>query len=103
MIIHATEEQDSLALNALASDPELLGDFILESREYLSAIEMQLLTLEQDPANAEAIHSIFRGFHTIKGLAGFQELAAIQAVAHEVETVLDLARNAQLSVTPRPS
>ena len=100
MITHATEERDSLALNVLASDPELLGDFILESREYLSAIELQLLTLEQDPANAEAIHAIFRGFHTIKGLAGFLELGAIQALAHEVETVLDLARNAQLRITP---
>ena len=60
--------------NALASDPELLGDFILESTEHLTTIEPQLLTLEQDPANAEAIHAIFRGFHTIKGLAGFLEL-----------------------------
>ncbi len=100
MNTNGIDEQASLALNSLAADPELLGDFILESREYLSAIELQLLTLEQDPANAEAIHSIFRGFHTIKGLAGFLELAAIQAVAHEVETILDLARNAQLNITP---
>jgi two-component system, chemotaxis family, sensor kinase CheA len=93
-------EQAVSVLNALASDPELPGDFILESREYLSSIEMQLLTIEQDPSHGEAIHSIFRGFHTIKGLAGFLEIGPVQQVAHEVETVLDLARNGALSLTP---
>jgi two-component system, chemotaxis family, sensor kinase CheA len=90
----------SAAANPLASDPELLNDFIVESREHLTSIELQLLTLDQDPANAEAIHSIFRGFHTIKGMAGFLDLDAIRNLAHEVETVLDLARNARLAITP---
>jgi two-component system chemotaxis sensor kinase CheA len=88
------------ASNPLASDPELLNDFILESREHLTSIELQLLTLDQDAANAEAIHSIFRGFHTIKGMAGFLDLDAIRNLAHEVETVLDLARNSRLVITP---
>lgn len=85
--------------NPLASDPELLNDFILEAREHLTTIELQLLTLDQDPANAEAIHAVFRGFHTIKGMAGFLDLDAVQDVSHEVETILDLARNAQLGIT----
>jgi two-component system chemotaxis sensor kinase CheA len=87
------------SVNPLASDPELIGDFILESREHLTAIELQLLTLDQDPANSEAIHAIFRGFHTIKGMAGFLDLDAVRDLAHEVETVLDLARNAKLTIT----
>jgi two-component system, chemotaxis family, sensor kinase CheA len=86
--------------NPLASDPELIGDFIVESREHLTSIELQLLTLDQDPANAEAIHAIFRGFHTIKGMAGFLDLDAVRDLAHEVETVLDLARNSKLAITP---
>ncbi len=86
--------------NPLASDPELIGDFIVESREHLTSIELQLLTLDQDPANAEAIHAIFRGFHTIKGMAGFLDLNAVRDLAHEVETVLDLARNSKLAITP---
>ncbi|HLK19424.1 MAG TPA: chemotaxis protein CheA [Bryobacteraceae bacterium] len=90
---------DENAANPLAADPELLGDFILESREHLTSIELQLLTLDQDPGNAEAIHAIFRGFHTIKGMAGFLDQDAIRDVAHEVETVLDLARNGQLTIT----
>jgi len=89
-----------LATNPLANDPELIGDFILESREHLTAIELQLLTLDQDPANAEAIHAIFRGFHTIKGMAGFLDLDAVRDLAHEVETVLDLARNGKLAIRP---
>jgi len=87
------------AANPLANDPELIGDFILESREHLTAIELQLLTLDQDPANREAIHAIFRGFHTIKGMAGFLDLNAVRDLAHEVETVLDLARNGKLGIT----
>jgi two-component system chemotaxis sensor kinase CheA len=88
------------AAPSLGQDPELLGDFVVEAREHLSAIESQSLVLEQDCGNAEAIHAVFRGFHTIKGLAGFLELAGIQEVAHEVETLLDRARNGELTISP---
>jgi two-component system chemotaxis sensor kinase CheA len=94
-----TETPVAPSANPLANDPELMNDFILESREHLTAIELQLLTLDQDPANREAIHAIFRGFHTIKGMAGFLDLDAVRDLAHEVETVLDLARNSKLAIT----
>jgi two-component system chemotaxis sensor kinase CheA len=94
-----TAQPAALSTNPLASDPELLNDFIVESKEHLTSIELQLLTLDQDPANAEAIHAIFRGFHTIKGMAGFLDLDAVRQVAHEVETILDLARNGALQIT----
>jgi len=97
-----TEVSDGApAGNPLASDPELLTDFIVESREHLTSIELQLLALDQDPANQEAIHAVFRGFHTIKGMAGFLDLNAVRDVAHEVETILDMARNSQLAITPQ--
>jgi two-component system chemotaxis sensor kinase CheA len=85
--------------NPLAQDPELVSDFIMESREHLSSIESQMLALEQNPSDTDVIHAVFRSFHTIKGLAGFLEFAAIQKVAHEVETLLDLARNGKLTIT----
>jgi two-component system, chemotaxis family, sensor kinase CheA len=91
----------AMEFNELASDPELLGDFILESREHLTAVELHLLALDQDPGNAEALPAIFRSFHTIKGLAGFLGLSPVQELAHEVETVLDLARNGQIALTAR--
>ncbi len=84
----------------LVQDTDLLNDVAMEAGEHLISIESQLLKLEQDPGNAEAVHSTFRSFHTIKGLAGFMELTAIQEVAHEVESILDLARNKKLKMTP---
>ncbi|MGE5568000.1 MAG: chemotaxis protein CheA [Rhodospirillales bacterium] len=96
----ALENPPSAPAASLTQDTDLLNDVVMESAEHLISIESQLLTLEQDPANAEAIHSAFRSFHTIKGLAGFMELNAIQAVAHEVENILDLARNKKLKITP---
>jgi len=85
--------------NSLAQDPELVRDFIVEGREHLTSIESLMLVLDKNPGDLEAIHSVFRGFHTIKGLAGFLEFAAIQEVAHEVETLLDLVRNEKLPIT----
>jgi len=83
-----------------AQDPELLADFVLESREHLVTVEAQMLTLERDPHDSEALNAAFRGFHTIKGLAGFLELWEVQKLSHEVEAILDRARNSQLTVTP---
>jgi two-component system chemotaxis sensor kinase CheA len=82
-----------------AEDPELVADFLMEASEHLALIESQMLELEQDPGAMEVLHSVFRTFHTIKGLAGFLEFYSIQAVAHEVETLLDLARNEKIIVT----
>lgn len=93
-------ERAAPAETSLAQDPELLSDFLLESREHLAAIESQVLTLERDPHASEALHAVFRGFHTIKGLAGFLELWEVQKLSHEVETILDRARNLQLELTP---
>jgi len=86
--------------DSLAQDPELISDFVMEAREHLVSLEGQVLTIERDPANSEALNSVFRSFHTVKGLAGFLELWEIQKLAHEVETVLDQARNFQLTITP---
>ncbi len=87
------------ASNAFSEDTELVSDFVMEAREHLALIEGQMLELEQDPGAMETLHSVFRTFHSIKGLAGFLEFHMIQEVAHEVETLLDLARNEKITVT----
>jgi two-component system, chemotaxis family, sensor kinase CheA len=84
---------------APAEDPELLSDFVLEAREHLAGIEAQALTLERTPTDGEALNSAFRAFHTIKGLAGFLALPEVQEMAHQVEAVLDRARNGDLTIT----
>lgn len=76
----------------LEGDKGLLADFIQEATEHLDNADLQLLTLETDPSNADAINAVFRAFHTIKGVAGFLALDEIQALAHEAENLLDQAR-----------
>jgi two-component system chemotaxis sensor kinase CheA len=81
-------------------DPELATNFLMEAQEHLESIETQLVFLEQNPEDLEAINAIFRPFHTIKGVAGFLNLAQIQEAGHEVESLLDAVRNGNLPVTP---
>jgi two-component system chemotaxis sensor kinase CheA len=88
------------AASNIADDPELIADFIMESREHLRAIEQNVLAVEQDRSLMDPIHAMFRAFHTIKGIAGFLEFQSIRDVSHETETLLDLARNGKLALTP---
>lgn len=89
-------EEDEVAFD---DDPEMLGGFVTESQEHLAAIEEQILALERDPSQLPAVHAVFRAFHTIKGLAGFLGLKGVQGVAHEVETLLDHARNSRVQIS----
>ena len=73
-------------------DPEFLNDFILDAKEHIEKIEMNVLLLETEPENKEVIHSLFREFHTIKGSAGFVDQYLIQKIAHNTETILDRCR-----------
>ena len=95
----AAREEPVLVLN-LEQDGELLGEFINESQEHLQNIEQGVLALEENPSDADTLNSIFRAFHTFKGCSGFLNLTAIQTLAHELESVLDLARQQKLAVTP---
>ena len=80
----------------LEENQELLGEFYGEAVEHLQHIEAALLALEQQPDDPEALNAIFRSFHTIKGNAGFLGLGPMQSLAHEVESLLDLARTGRL-------
>ncbi len=82
-------------------DISFYTDFINESREHLYVVEAKLLTLEAEPTSEEPLHAVFRSYHTIKGLAGFLELGDMQTFAHAVETLMDKARNREISVTPQ--
>ena len=83
----------------LSEDEDMIREFITEAQEHLATIESGMLVLEQGAADAETLNAVFRGFHTIKGLAGFLEFTAIQSLTHEVETLLDLARKGQLAMS----
>ena len=99
---NATEPQtQNTDTDSLGDDPELISDFVIEAREHLLSIETKLLALEKDPALADAVHSVFRSFHTIKGLTGFLGLKPIHEVAHETETILDHAREKRIPIDAR--
>ncbi|HYD84527.1 MAG TPA: Hpt domain-containing protein, partial [Opitutus sp.] len=91
----AVSEDVMLSLH-LEENRELLAEFYGEAVDHLSQIEAALLALDQQPDNPEALNSIFRSFHTIKGNAGFLGLVPMHTLAHEVESLLDLARNQKL-------
>jgi two-component system chemotaxis sensor kinase CheA len=81
-------------------DAELLQDFLIESDELLENVQGQLVSLEQSPEDPDALNAIFRGFHTIKGGAGFLQIEALVACCHTAEEVFDVLRNGLRRVTP---
>lgn len=94
------EASDVLLQLHLDENRELLVEFHVETLDHLQLIEAALLTLDQHVDDPEALNSIFRSFHTIKGNAGFLGLIPMQMLAHEVESLLDLARNQKLRLHP---
>ena len=75
------------------SDRALLGEFVTESRDLVENAESALLKLETDPENTEAINTVFRSFHTIKGTSAFLGLDHISELAHRAESFLTPIRD----------
>jgi two-component system, chemotaxis family, sensor kinase CheA len=96
------KEEDSQPADAKTQiqDIALVKDFIAEGLEYIDEIEINILNLEQDPGNKDTINAIFRPFHSIKGVSSFLNLEEIRNLAHNLENLLDKARNTELHVTP---
>ena len=80
-------------------DLEILQDYLVESKELLQKAQEETLRLEAEPGNDEALASIFRAFHTIKGGAGFLEADHLVEWAHDLEELLDKLRSHSLPVT----
>jgi len=80
------------------ADDEILQDFIVESGEILELLSEQLVDLEQNPDDKDLLNAIFRGFHTVKGGAGFLQLDALVQCCHIAENVFDILRNGKRSV-----
>lgn len=79
---------------------ELLQDFLLEAGELLSQVDNQLVELEKQPDDRGRLNDIFRGFHTIKGGAGFLNAEHLVALCHRTENLFDKLRNGELTLTP---
>lgn len=81
-------------------DEDILQDFLIEAGEILELLSEQLVELENNPEDRDLLNAIFRGFHTVKGGAGFLSLAELVDTCHGAENVFDVLRNGQRSVTP---
>ena len=79
-------------------DLELLNEFCNEGKDLLSQVEQGVLVLEEDPAHRETLNQVFRAFHTFKGGAGFLGLEPIKDLAHNLESLLDAARQNSLVI-----
>jgi two-component system chemotaxis sensor kinase CheA len=84
---------------ALADLQELLGEFLAEAGELLDDVDRGLVELERSPRNAELLNRVFRGFHTIKGGAGFLEAGALVDLCHRTETLFDKLRSGKLALS----
>jgi two-component system chemotaxis sensor kinase CheA len=79
---------------------ELLSEFLTETSESVSELDVELVQLEQNPNDQALLSNIFRLVHTIKGTCGFLGLPRLEAVAHAAENVLGRIRDGSLEVTP---
>ncbi|PWC46598.1 chemotaxis protein CheW [Azospirillum sp. TSA6c] len=79
---------------------DLLSEFLTETNENLSVLDVELVRLEQNPNNPELLSNIFRLVHTIKGTCGFLGLPRLEKVAHASENVLGKFRDGELTINP---
>ena len=87
-------------MSDFAGMEDLLQDFLVEAGDLLSGVDNKLVDLERSPDDRGLLNDIFRGFHTIKGGAGFLNASALVTLCHLTESLFDKLRNGELGVTP---
>jgi two-component system chemotaxis sensor kinase CheA len=80
---------------AVDRDDEILQDFLVEAGEILEQLSEQLVDLEQRPDDLELLNAVFRGFHTVKGGAGFLGITSLVEACHRAEDVFNVLRQGQ--------
>ncbi|MCK6408265.1 chemotaxis protein CheA [Thauera sp.] len=87
-------------MSDFAGMEDLLQDFLVEAGDLLSDVDNKLVELEHSPEDTGLLNDIFRGFHTIKGGAGFLGAAELVTLCHLTESLFDKLRKRELAVTP---
>src|SRR3981189_403277 len=82
------------------SDSDIVQDFLVESYENLDRLDRDLVGLEKNPHDREALAGVFRTIHTIKGTCGFLGFNKLEKVAHVGENLLSRLRDGQLTLNP---
>src|SRR4030066_1303665 len=86
-------------MSHFAGMEELLQDFLTEAGELLSDVDNKLVELEKNPHDKALLNDIFRGFHTIKGGAGFLNATELVTLCHLTENLFDKLRNGEIGIT----
>src|ERR1700694_1356965 len=81
-------------------DGEIVKDFLVESYENLDRLDRDLVGLEKNPRDRDALAGVFRTIHTIKGTCGFLGFNKLEKVAHVGENLLTRLRDGQLTLNP---
>jgi len=92
------EHFDSPPPNPDDEDREIISGFVMESLEGLETVEISLMDMEENPDDPESINTIFRAFHTIKGVSAFLGFMRINKLAHCSENLLDRIRSGDLQI-----
>ena len=79
---------------------DIVKEFLVESYENLDRLDRELVGLEKNPEDRDALGSVFRTIHTIKGTCGFLGFNKLEAVAHVGESLLTRLRDRQLTLNP---
>ena len=86
-------------MSDFAGMEDLLQDFLVEAGDLLSGVDNKLVDLERTPADRGLLNDIFRGFHTIKGGAGFLNATELVTLCHLTENLFDKLRNGELEIS----
>ncbi len=88
----------------MLTDPdmkEIVESFLVETKEILEKLDLDLVTLEKKPKDTELLNEIFRAFHTIKGTSGFLGLERLTLVTHKCEDLLNKLRKGELELNSK--
>ncbi len=85
-------------MSDFAGMEDLLQDFLIEAGDLLSGVDNKLVDLEKNPEDLGLLNEIFRGFHTIKGGAGFLNATELVTLCHLTENLFDKLRNGELGL-----
>lgn len=86
---------------SLLNDPdmqEIFESFLVETKEILEQLDLDLVELENSPDDSDLLNKIFRSFHTIKGTAGFLGLVKLQKITHNGEDILNKLRKGEMRI-----
>ena len=77
---------------------QYLDIFVDETKEHIQVLSDQIMVLEKEPDNSDAIAEIFRSAHSLKGMAGTMGFKRMQRLTHDMENVFSAVREGKMKV-----